>query len=129
MASDSPPTSSSRDHTPEAQISNAQHLQEALDTPQSKKEQRSHAFGFYKRNASALNQQYAHEGSRFFLGPMPVRDFLDIFFPEVSLTGMPSSENAFKEILQSGPEKDIYEPLVRGFVSCHVCRHSCPEIL
>lgn len=86
-----------------------------------KKVQKLRVFEFHNRKAEALNHKYAEEGSKFFLGPMPVRDFLDAFFPKVSLKGMPSSNGAFKEVPSSGPEKDIYEPLVRGFVSCLVC--------
>lgn len=85
-----------------------------------KKVQRLRVFGSHKRKAEALNYKYAEEGSKFFLGPMPVRDFLDAFFPKVSLKEMPSSKGAFEKVPCSGDEKDIYESLARVVVSCHL---------
>lgn len=53
------------------------------------------------------------ESSKIFLGPMPVRGFLNAFWPQVSPEGMPASKNAFDKILHEAPEQELRERLVR----------------
>ncbi|KAI0935419.1 hypothetical protein AcV7_003854 [Taiwanofungus camphoratus] len=82
-------------------------------TPIAKNENTAQHYGFDPKDASARDQRYAREARKFFLGPMPVRQFLDDFLSECKDGDMPKSEGAFKHIPKCvANEPDIYDPLI-----------------
>ncbi|GBE84635.1 predicted protein [Sparassis crispa] len=68
--------------------------------------------GFAPKNAEERYLRYAEEARKFFLGPMPVDDFLD-FLPKADMSGMPRPRNAFDALPRKPKrESEIYTPLI-----------------
>lgn len=77
-------------------------------------------YGFDPRRAVALRLMHADKTRNFIVGPMPVRIFLDDFFPNKPSRRMPHSRKAFMIVPKDGSEEElIYKPLVCAAEKCH----------
>ncbi|KAI0929794.1 hypothetical protein AcV5_006662 [Taiwanofungus camphoratus] len=82
-----------------------------VETPLRRRNHNQYEY-FDSDDARARYLRYAQQARKFFLGPMPVEDFLDDFLPETSVT-MPNITDAFKHVPKgAAKEEDIYNPLV-----------------
>ncbi|KAI0940213.1 hypothetical protein AcV5_001383 [Taiwanofungus camphoratus] len=82
------------------------------DIPAAESENNTQHSGFDPKIARCRYMRYAREARKFVLGPMPVEQFLSTFLPVTDMSGMPSSEGAFKNIPDDVEEPKIYRPLV-----------------
>lgn len=76
--------------------------------------------GFLQPNASARYKRFSEEFKGWYIGPMPVQEFMDAFMPSSTIGGkqeMPPSHGAFLLVPDEEEikdEKDIYLPFVSG---------------
>ncbi|KAI0941239.1 hypothetical protein AcV7_002861 [Taiwanofungus camphoratus] len=81
------------------------------DIPAAESENNTQHSEFDPKIARFRYLRYAREARKFVLGPMPVEQFLSTFLPVTDMSGMPSSEGAFKNIPDDVEEPKIYRPL------------------
>ncbi|KAI0935439.1 hypothetical protein AcW1_008643 [Taiwanofungus camphoratus] len=82
-----------------------------VETPLRRRNHNQYEY-FDSDDARARYLRYAQQARKFFLGPMPVEDFLDDFLPETSVA-MPNITDAFKHVPKgAAKEEEIYTPLI-----------------